>query len=93
MFVDIQTLDADFLVASSHKMCGPTGIGFLYGKIDLLFAMPPFLDGGDFLTIPHLHNLVPDLKLGRLQLEKQLVWELLLIIYLGSKCKKFIVTK
>ncbi|KAL0540379.1 hypothetical protein IC582_024616 [Cucumis melo] len=36
--------------------------------------MPPFLDGGDFLTIPHLHNLVPDLKLGRLQLEKQLVW-------------------
>ncbi|KAL0545724.1 hypothetical protein IC582_015615 [Cucumis melo] len=32
------------------------------------------LDGGDFLTIPHLHNLVPDLKLGRLQLEKQLVW-------------------
>ncbi|KAI3851146.1 hypothetical protein MKX03_021504 [Papaver bracteatum] len=37
MVVDVQSLNADFLVASSHKMCGPTGIGFLYGKSELLF--------------------------------------------------------
>ncbi|KAL5541412.1 hypothetical protein UlMin_043456 [Ulmus minor] len=43
MVVDVQNLDADFLVASSHKMCGPTGIGFLYGKSHLLSTMPPFL--------------------------------------------------
>ncbi|PKI57805.1 hypothetical protein CRG98_021872, partial [Punica granatum] len=43
MVVDVQALDADFLVASSHKMVGPTGIGFLYGKIELLAMMPPFL--------------------------------------------------
>ncbi|RVW28201.1 Cysteine desulfurase 1, chloroplastic [Vitis vinifera] len=50
MAVDVQRLDADFLVASSHKMCGPTGIGFLYGKSDLLFAMPPFLGGGEMIS-------------------------------------------
>ncbi|KAG7010312.1 Cysteine desulfurase 1, chloroplastic, partial [Cucurbita argyrosperma subsp. argyrosperma] len=50
MVVDVQALDADFLVASSHKMCGPTGIGFLYGKIDLLSAMPPFLGGGEMIS-------------------------------------------
>ncbi|XP_022995079.1 cysteine desulfurase 1, chloroplastic-like isoform X2 [Cucurbita maxima] len=44
MVVDVQVLDADFLVASSHKMCGPTSIGFLYGKSELLSAMPPFLE-------------------------------------------------
>ncbi|KAG4113429.1 hypothetical protein ERO13_D13G223050v2 [Gossypium hirsutum] len=43
MVVDVQGLDADFLVASSHKMCGPTGIGFLFGKSNLLLTMPPFL--------------------------------------------------
>ncbi|XP_031272538.1 cysteine desulfurase 1, chloroplastic [Pistacia vera] len=50
MVVDVQGLDADFLVASSHKMCGPTGIGFLYGKSDLLSAMPPFLGGGEMIS-------------------------------------------
>ncbi|KAJ0020492.1 hypothetical protein Pint_31520 [Pistacia integerrima] len=50
MGVDVQGLDADFLVASSHKMCGPTGIGFLYGKSDLLSAMPPFLGGGEMIS-------------------------------------------
>ncbi|MQL88924.1 hypothetical protein Taro_021502 [Colocasia esculenta] len=49
MVVDVQKLDADFLVASSHKMCGPTGIGFLYGKSELLSAMPPFLGGGEMI--------------------------------------------
>ncbi|XP_010244550.1 PREDICTED: cysteine desulfurase 1, chloroplastic [Nelumbo nucifera] len=50
MVVDVQSLDADFLVASSHKMCGPTGVGFLYGKSELLSAMPPFLGGGEMIA-------------------------------------------
>jgi cysteine desulfurase/selenocysteine lyase len=47
--VDVQTLDVDFLAFSAHKMCGPTGIGALYGKADLLEKMPPFLGGGDMI--------------------------------------------
>ncbi|MBA0633304.1 hypothetical protein Godav_001926 [Gossypium davidsonii] len=50
MVVDVQGLDADFLVASSHKMCGPTGIGFLFGKSNLLLTMPPFLGGGEMIS-------------------------------------------
>jgi cysteine desulfurase / selenocysteine lyase len=48
--LDVQALDCDWLVASGHKMCGPTGIGFLYGKLDLLQAMPPFLGGGEMIA-------------------------------------------
>src|SRR5436309_4183659 len=44
--VDVQALDADFLCFSAHKMLGPTGVGVLYGKRDLLEAMPPFMAGG-----------------------------------------------
>lgn len=47
--VDVQALDVDFLAFSSHKMCGPTGLGVLYGKRDLLEAMPPFMGGGDMI--------------------------------------------
>ena len=47
--VDVQALDVDFLCFSSHKMLGPTGIGVLYGKRDLLEAMPPFQGGGDMI--------------------------------------------
>ncbi|BCY18793.1 MAG: cysteine desulfurase [Chloroflexi bacterium] len=47
--VDITDIDADFLAFSAHKMCGPTGIGALYGKLDILNAMPPFLGGGDMI--------------------------------------------
>src|SRR2546421_63503 len=47
--VDVQALDADFLCFSGHKMLGPTGIGVLYGKRDLLEAMPPFMAGGDMI--------------------------------------------
>lgn len=50
MAVDVKALDVDFLVASSHKMCGPTGIGFLYGKSELLTSMPPFLGGGEMIA-------------------------------------------
>ncbi len=49
MPIDVQALDADFYVFSGHKMCGPTGIGVLYGKRELLEAMPPFMGGGDMI--------------------------------------------
>lgn len=49
MPVDVRALDVDFYVLSAHKMCGPTGIGVLYGKRALLEAMPPFLTGGDMI--------------------------------------------
>jgi cysteine desulfurase / selenocysteine lyase len=57
--VNIQELGADFLVFSSHKMCGPTGIGVLYGRKDLLESMPPFLGGGDMIKRVHLRSFVP----------------------------------
>jgi cysteine desulfurase / selenocysteine lyase len=47
--VDVQALDVDFLCFSAHKMLGPTGIGVLYGKRNLLEAMPPFMGGGDMI--------------------------------------------
>ena len=47
--VDVQDLDVDFLCFSGHKMLGPTGIGVLYGRRDLLEAMPPFLGGGSMI--------------------------------------------
>lgn len=50
MPLDVQAIDCDWLVASGHKMCGPTGIGFLYGKLDLLRSMPPFLGGGEMIA-------------------------------------------
>jgi cysteine desulfurase/selenocysteine lyase len=48
--VDVQALDVDFLAFSGHKMCGPTGVGVLYGKRDLLEAMPPWMGGGDMIS-------------------------------------------
>lgn len=47
--IDVQDLDADFITFSAHKMCGPTGFGILYGKMDLLEAMPPYRGGGDMI--------------------------------------------
>lgn len=47
--VDVQDLDADFYAFSSHKMCGPTGFGILYGKEEYLEAMPPYRSGGDMI--------------------------------------------
>jgi cysteine desulfurase / selenocysteine lyase len=49
MKVDLQELDADFYAFSGHKLFGPTGIGVLYGKTDLLNAMPPYQGGGDMI--------------------------------------------
>lgn len=64
MRVDVQDLDCDFYAFSGHKLCGPTGIGILYGKAELLERMQPFRGGGDMIlsvtfekttynTIPH----------------------------------------
>ena len=47
--IDVQAMDCDFLAFSGHKMCGPTGIGVLYGRREILEAMPPFLGGGDMI--------------------------------------------
>jgi cysteine desulfurase / selenocysteine lyase len=58
--VDVQALDADFLAFSAHKMCGPTGIGILYGKMELLEAMPPFLGGGDMIKEVKLRSFRPN---------------------------------
>jgi cysteine desulfurase/selenocysteine lyase len=49
MKVDVQALDADFYAFSGHKVCGPTGIGILYGRTRLLNAMPPYQGGGDMI--------------------------------------------
>jgi len=58
--VDVQALGADFLVFSGHKMCGPTGIGVLYGRKDLLEEMPPFLGGGDMIKRVELRSYTPN---------------------------------
>ena len=50
MPVDVQQIDCDWLVASGHKMCAPTGIGFLYGKLENLQSMPPFMGGGEMIA-------------------------------------------
>jgi cysteine desulfurase/selenocysteine lyase len=49
MPVDVQALDCDFYAFSAHKMLGPTGVGVLYGRHELLDAMPPFLSGGEMI--------------------------------------------
>jgi cysteine desulfurase / selenocysteine lyase len=60
--IDVQALDCDWLVASGHKMCAPTGIGFLYGKLALLRSMPPFLGGGEMIADVFLdHSTYADL--------------------------------
>lgn len=49
LHLDMQALDVDFYAFSAHKMYGPTGVGILYGKLDLLERMPPFMGGGDMI--------------------------------------------
>ncbi|MGH7409786.1 MAG: SufS family cysteine desulfurase, partial [Candidatus Methylomirabilis sp.] len=61
--VDVQDLDCDFYVLSSHKMFGPTGVGVVYGKAHLLEAMPPYQGGGDMILSvtfeKTVYNVVP----------------------------------
>ena len=47
---DVQALDVDFYVASAHKLCGPTGVGMLYGKSELLETLPPYQGGGEMIA-------------------------------------------
>lgn len=66
---DVQELDVDFLCFSGHKMLGPTGIGILYGKSELLEAMPPFMGGGGMIRQVNLrestwHNLPEKFEAG-----------------------------
>lgn len=56
MPVDFHALDVDFAAFSGHKMCGPTGIGVLYGKAELLSQLPPFLTGGSMIEIVKMDN-------------------------------------
>ncbi len=58
--VDVQALGVDFLAFSGHKMLGPTGVGVLYARRDLLEAMPPFLGGGDMIRRVELRSFVPN---------------------------------
>jgi cysteine desulfurase/selenocysteine lyase len=56
MPIDVQEIDCDWLVASGHKMCATTGIGFLYGKLELLESMPPFFGGGEMIAEVYLDH-------------------------------------
>ncbi len=58
--VDVTDLGADFYVFSAHKMCGPSGIGVLYGRRDLLEAMPPYMGGGDMIKSVTLRSFRPN---------------------------------
>jgi cysteine desulfurase/selenocysteine lyase len=58
--VDIQNLGVDFYAFSGHKMVGPTGIGILYGKKELLEEIPPFMGGGDMIRQVHLRTFLPN---------------------------------
>ena len=59
MPTDVQALDADFLAFSGHKMLGPSGVGILYGRRELLEAMPPFLGGGSMIRRVKLDSFEP----------------------------------
>ncbi len=56
MSIDVQDWDCDFMAFSGHKMLGPTGIGFLYGKEEILDSMPPFMTGGDMIREVHIDS-------------------------------------
>jgi cysteine desulfurase / selenocysteine lyase len=58
--VNVTEIDADFMAFSAHKMCGPTGIGILYGKEKLLHAMPPYMGGGDMIKKVTLRSFTPN---------------------------------
>jgi cysteine desulfurase/selenocysteine lyase len=58
--VSVKDLDVDFMAFSAHKMIGPTGIGALYGKEELLDKMPPYMGGGDMIRKVYLRSFTPN---------------------------------
>ncbi len=58
--VNVADLDVDFMAFSAHKMCGPTGIGVLYGRKELLETMPPYMGGGDMIKRVYLRTFAPN---------------------------------
>ena len=58
MPVDVQKMDCDFMAFSAHKMLGPTGVGILYVKKEILEKMPPFIGGGDMIKEVHKYDKV-----------------------------------
>jgi len=84
MPVDVVALNVDFLVASSHKMCGPTGIGFLYGKKHLLESMPPVVGGGEMIDRVELSESTYALPPSRFEAGTPAIAE---AIGLGAACE------
>lgn len=85
MAIDVQQLDCDFLVFSGHKVFGPTGVGVLYGKEDLLNSMPPHHGGGDMIktvtmtettynSLPHKFEAGTPNIIGGIGLGKAIEW-------------------
>ncbi len=60
MTMDLQAMGVDFAGITGHKMCGPTGVGVLWGRESLLDAIPPFLGGGDMITDVHIDGFTPN---------------------------------
>ena len=65
--IDVQDLDCDFLAFSGHKTYGPTGIGVLYGKYDILDTMPPYQYGGDMVNIVTYQSTTYDIPPARFE--------------------------
>lgn len=84
MPVDVQDLDADFIVASGHKMCGPTGIGFLYGKLVHLKSMPPVVGGGEMIDRVELTHSTYALPPSRFEAGTPAIAE---AVGLGAACR------
>ena len=62
IITDLQALDIDYYVTSAHKLCGPTGVGMLYGKSELLNVLPPYQGGGEMIaTVPYEKTTYADL--------------------------------
>lgn len=84
MPIDVQALDVDFIAASSHKMCGPTGIGFLYGKRSLLESMPPVFGGGEMIDMVYLDHSTYAMPPARFEAGTPAIAE---AIGLGAACE------
>jgi cysteine desulfurase/selenocysteine lyase len=59
LLTDVRAWDADFIAFSSHKMCGPSGVGVLWGRESLLDELPPFLGGGNMISDVRLDGFIP----------------------------------